>query len=231
MRPPTYHLGPDFEEKLSSFVNALESASADIFASEFEQVERFVEGANADKSEREDHLLRRTPAKLYLLEAIAFKTYDKVNAESFNRTKETLIILPDCLSLHNPDCSKVDSTWGDICRGCTPDCQADQVVQLASKFGARTIFSKRKLSEQLEHFDKQSESLGVIGVACLLMLAEGMRTAMKLGIPVRGVPLDYCGCEHWNDQPFASAFPMAQLQKMLEEKYGNEDPSADHKRL
>jgi hypothetical protein len=231
MQPPTYHLGPDFDEKLTSFVNALESASTDIFASEFGQIEQFVAGAKADKSEREDHLLRRTDAKLYLLEAIAYKMYDKVNREQFNQTKETLIILPDCLSLHNPDCSKVEGKWGDICRGCTPDCQADQAVQLASKYGAHAIFSKRKLAEQLEHFDKQSKSLGVIGVACLLMLAEGMRTAMKLGIPVRGVPLDYCGCEHWNAQPFASAFPIAQLKKILEEKYGNGDPSADHSRL
>ncbi len=220
MRPPTYHLGDDFDAKLTSFVNAIQSSSTDIFSSEFGQVGQFVAMANADERERDDHQLRRTPAEFYLLEAVAYKMYDQANRDAFNRTKDTLIILPDCLSLHNPDCSKMDGQWGDVCRGCTPDCQADQVVQLASRYNARAVFSKRKLSEQLEHFDKESESLGVIGVACLLMLAEGMRLAMRLGIPVRGVPLNYCGCEHWNDEPFASAFTMSRLQMILEEKYG-----------
>ncbi len=220
MRPPTYHLGDDFDAKLTGFVNAIQSASTEVFSSEFGQIGEFVAMANADERERDDHLLRRTPAEFYLLEAIACKMYDQANRDAFNRTKETLIILPDCLSLHNPDCSKLDGQWGDVCRGCTPDCQADRAVQLASRYNARVVFSKRKLSEQLEHFDKQSKSLGVIGIACLLMLAEGMRSAMKLGIPVRGIPLNYCGCEHWNDEPFASAFTFSRLQMILEEKYG-----------
>ena len=220
MRPPTYQLGPDFDEKLTSFVTALMAASDDIFSNEFARVGFFVEMAKADTSEREDHDLRRTPKPLYLLEAISYKLYDQINREPFNRTKETLIILPDCLSLHNPDCEKRDGKQGDECRNCTPECQAFQVNELARQHGATALFSKRKLKEQLQYHAGKADNIGVIGVACILMLADGMRTAMDLGIPVRGVPLDYTGCEHWNDQPFASQFPVEQLRKILEEKYG-----------
>ena len=220
MRPPTYRLGPDFDEKLTSFVAALIAASDDIFSNEFARVEDFVEMAKTNTSERDDHALRRTPKPLYLLEAISYKLYDQINRDSFNRTKETLIILPDCLSLHNPDCQKFDGKYGDECLSCAPECQAFQVNELAELYGATALFSKRKLTEQLQYHTAKAGNMGVIGVACILMLADGMRTAMDLGIPVRGVPLDYTGCEHWNDQPFASQFPVEQLRKILEEKYG-----------
>ncbi len=110
------------------------------------------------------------------------------------------------------------TAWGDRCRECTPDCQAALVMGLASKYGTDVVFSKRKLEQQIEHYAAATDQLGIVGVACLLMLANGMRTAMQLGIPVRGVPLSFTGCEHWNDQPFASAFPLAQLEAILDEK-------------
>jgi hypothetical protein len=112
-----------------------------------------------------------------------------------------------------------------------PECLAFQVNKLAGQYGATAVFSKRKLREQLHYYEGKADNIGVIGVACILMLAEGMRTAKGLGIPVRGVPLDYTGCEHWNDEPFASTFPLEQLRKILEEKYGNAGSSADHRGL
>ena len=46
------------------------------------------------------------------------------------------------------------------------------------------------------------------------------RTAAEVGVPARGVLLNFCGCDHWNDKPFASEFDMAWLEAILEEKYG-----------
>ena len=218
--PPTYKLGSDFHEKLDSFVRGLFSSGYSQFSGVFNRIDHFVEMAERDTRDRDDHELRRTPKPFYLLEAINYKVYDEYNRKLFNATRDTLIILPDCLSLHNPDCQKTDGKWGDDCRECTPDCQAYKVMDLAGTYGAQVHFSKRKLSEQLDHYNDRSKNLGVIGIACLLMLAKGMRTAMDLGIPVRGVPLNFCGCEHWNDQPFASEFPIERLEAILKEKYG-----------
>lgn len=218
--PPTYKLGSDFHDKLDAFVHDLFSSGYSRFPGVFDRIDTFVETAAQDQSDRDDHELRRTPKQFYLLEAINYRVYDKHNRKLFNATGDTLIILPDCLSLHNPDCEKTDGKWGDECMECTPECQTYQVAQLAAGYGAQVFYSKRKLGEQLTHYKDRRRNLGVIGVACLLMLADGMRTAMDLGLPVRGVPLDFCGCDHWNDTPFASEFPMKRLEAILKEKYG-----------
>jgi hypothetical protein len=227
MRIPTYRLGPDFDQKLTRFVEDFLRDGFDSFSEEFEGIEAFVARANADSSGRDDQELRRSEKERYLIEAVAFKIYDRLNREAFNRAKDTLIVLPDCLSLHNPDCLKSDEKWGDLCRLCTETCQAAQVTELAEKYGARCVFSKRKLEEQIEHYAHRSHELGVVGIGCLMMLAGGMRTAHEVGVPARGVLLDFSGCEHWNDQPCASEFPMEQLRAILEEKYGKCHPPSN----
>jgi len=227
-QPPTYHLGPDFDRKLTEFVTEFLRKGFDTFSEEFANLETFIARANTDPATREDRDLRRTEKEKYLLEAVSFKIYDQLNREAFNRAKDTLIILPDCLRLHNPNCLKTDEKWGDRCQQCLDDCQASQVVDLAERYGIECVFSKRKLEEQIEHYADRSGNLGVIGIGCLLMLANGMRTAHEVGVPTRGVLLNFTGCEHWNDQPCASEFPTPQLEAILREKYGKENPSSDH---
>jgi len=227
-RAPTYRLGPDFDRKLTAFVARVLSEGFTEFAEEFGQLDEYIARALADRASRDDHSLRRTPKEKYLLEVVAFKIFDQLNREAFNQAKDTLIVLPDCLSLHNPDCLKTDEKWGDRCQQCVDECQANQVVDLAEAYGVECVFSKRKLEQQIEHYADRSGQLGVIGVGCIMMLASGMRTAHEVGVPARGVLLSFSGCEHWNDEPCASEFPLDQLKAILEEKYGKELPPSHH---
>jgi hypothetical protein len=227
-KPPTYHLGPDFDRKLTEFVAEFLRKGFDTFSEEFANLEEFIARANADTSGRSDGDLRRTEKEQYLLEAVSFKIYDQLNREAFNKAKDTVIILPDCLSLHNPNCLKTDEKWGDRCQQCVDECQANQVTELAERYGIECVFSKRKLEEQMEHYADRSGNLGVIGIGCLMMLANGMREAHEVGVPARGVLLNFTGCEHWNDQPCASEFPLSQLEAILKEKYGKELSPSDH---
>ena len=219
-RAPTYFLEPDFNRKLSEFTQEMLERGFSIFSKEFAKLDEFIAAAEADQSDRQDKSLRRTPREKYLLEALSFKIYDELNREAFNRAKDTLIVLPDCLSLDNPDCLKTDEPWGDRCQQCDPDCEAFEVSEIAERYGLEVVYSKRKLSEQIQHYADRSGDLAVIGVACILMLASGMRAAAEVGVPARGVLLNFTGCEHWNDEPFASQFPLKQLEAILEEKYG-----------
>jgi hypothetical protein len=219
VHPPTYHLGPDFDSRLEKFVEGVIADGLQEFSLELSGIDAFLERVRSEPSSRDAHELRSTDKRRYLLEAISIKVHDRVNREAFNKAKDTLIIIPDCLSLHNPKCKKKDLKTGDKCRLCTPTCQAFQVEKLAAKYGAQCAFSKRKLEKQMEYYSKKSGDIGVVGIACILMLALGMRSASEVGVPARGVPLDYCGCEHWNDTPFASSFPIARLEQILREKY------------
>ncbi len=223
---PTYRLGPDFRDKLQRFVDSFLEHGYTTFDKEFANIDEFICRAR-DLTDHPEQEIRRTPKEKYLLDVVSFGIYDRLNREAFNRTKDTLIILPDCLSLNNPDCERVETEFGDVCRQCTEACQAYHVVELAKPYGARVSFAKRKMSQQIEHHAGELRNIGVIGVACMVMLASGMRTCAELDIPARGVLLSFTGCEHWNDQPFGSRFPMSWLKEILEEKYGGRTSTAD----
>jgi hypothetical protein len=216
----TYHLGADFPERLKEFVDRFLADGRRYFDREFSQLDAYLRQVHSSHtSER----LRHTEFPEYLLELVAFAIYDRRDREAFNRTRNTLIVMPDCLSLHNPDCEKTDGKHGDICRSCTESCGAYEMVALGRRFGVRSIFSKRKLGEQLRYFDNKLGDLSVIGIACIKMLAAGMRTAREEKIPARGVLLGFSGCEHWHDQPCASQYSVAWLRSILTEKYGTSD--------
>ncbi len=217
---PTYHFGKDFRDKLDRFVKQFIDDGLNEFSKEFANIDDFIAGALVDNRDAGEKKLRTTPKEKYLLETVAFKIYDELNRKAFNKTEKTLIVLPDCLSLHNPDCEKEDKPYGDICMSCTKSCRAYHVVELAKKYDAEVTFSKRKLSEQIEHYAKKMGDFGVIGIACIMMLTEGMRTAHDLNIPTRGVLLSFTGCDHWNEKEFASGFQLSWLKSILEEKHG-----------
>ena len=222
---PTYFLGGDFPARLSVFVEQFLTQGCDYFSGEFAKIDDYVARAVRDDSTES---LRRTQKAEYLLELVAFKIYDELDRKAFNQTKSTVVVMPDCLSLDNSDCEKIETRYGTVCRRCLESCQAYQIGEIARRYRVRTIFSKRKLAEQLRRYSDRMGDISVIGVACIKMLASGMRTARDEGIPTRGVLLDFSGCEHWNDQPCASEFSMKWLESILEEKYGRQHQTTDH---
>jgi hypothetical protein len=227
-KAPTYFLDPDLLSKLDYYIQNGRRDGLRFFSKEFANIDNFVARATIDQDNRDDQDVRRSPKEKYLSELIAYRTFDLENREAFNRTRKTLIVMPHCISLDNPDCQKTETKVGEVCRNCVSSCQAFQIGELAQKYRLKIIFSKKYLTWQLEHFKNRMKDMGVIGIACILMLADGMRAAAKLGIPARGVLLNYCGCDHWNDNQFASAFTMSTLESILEEKYGPRIAPADH---
>ncbi len=219
-RYPTYHLDEDFRRHLDAFVRKFIAQGFEHFSKEFEKIDNFVARAENESPDRDAHDLRTRKKERYLLEVVSFRMLDELARGDFNSTDDTLIVMPDCLSLHNPQCKKVETKYGTVCHRCVDSCQAHHIVDLGRQYRARAIFSKRKLTDQLEYYAGRSKNLGVIGVACIMMLADGLRTAADVGIPARGVLLNCTGCELWNDDPFASSFSLDWLKEILEEKHG-----------
>jgi hypothetical protein len=98
-------------------------------------------------------------------------------------------------------------------------------MEIADRHGVEGYFSKRALEKQLKKIKKVKPSLSVIGISCILTLAPGMRTAKEVGVPARGVFLNFTGCEHWTEKPFSTGTTVVRVKTILEEKYGTPDSS------
>jgi hypothetical protein len=225
----TFRLGDDFYSKLDDFARRVLAEGSELFKEEFKNVDCFYRMAMDDRSERDDHNFRRTPKHFYLIEALSYGIFDECNRDAFNQTKDTVIILPDCLSLMQSRCERKKKKYGKICTRCVPNCQVNKIMEMAEGYGVEGYFSKRKLEKQLRKIKKAKPSLGVIGISCILTLAAGMRTARELGIPARGVFLNFTGCDHWSEKPFSTETALSRIKVILEDKYGILDSPLDHK--
>ena len=58
----------------------------------------------------------------------------------------------------------------------------------------------------------------MIGVAFIWMLANGMRAAEAARVPSQGVLLNYCGCEHWLDEPCVTDAVVERVVEILDAK-------------
>lgn len=222
----TFRLGQDFYDKLDRLTTKVLEEGFDLFKDEFKNIDSFYKKAVNDNSARTDHTFRRAPKHLYLIEALYYQVFENINREAFNKTEETVIILPACLALMQDKCKRKRRKYGKICKRCVPNCQIHRIMQIADKYSVEGYFSKRTLTRQIEKMKKDKPSFALIGISCILTLASGMRTAREVDVPSRGVFLNFTGCEHWADRPFPTETTIERVQAILEEKYGIPDPPA-----
>jgi len=226
----TYRIEDDFYKKLEKFTNNVLTDGYKLFEKEFGNIDSFYQKTLEEDQNRDAHNFRQAAKPFYLIEAMYYQIFENENREAFNKAERTVIILPDCLSYLGEKCKREREDLGKVCTRCVPKCQINQIMEIADKYGKKNVegyFSKRALVEQLTNIKKAEQStLSVIGISCLLTLASGMRQAKEAGLPSRGVFLNFTGCEHWADKPFATETAVERVKSILEEKYGLPDSSA-----
>ncbi|RKX32058.1 MAG: hypothetical protein DRP46_01995 [Candidatus Zixiibacteriota bacterium] len=216
----TFRIDDNFYDKLDAFTKKILHEGLELFSEEFKNIDAFYLKTLHDTSDRSDQTFRQTPKQLYLVEAIYYQVFEYINRDAFNKTKDTVLILPDCMSLMGDKCERKQKRLGKVCTRCAPNCSINKIMQVADKYGVDGYFSKRKLTEQIQRIKKEKQSLAVIGISCILTLASGMRSAKEAGVPSRGVYLNFTGCEHWADKPFTTETMIDRVEAILEEKYG-----------
>ena len=216
----TFRIDDSFYDKLDAFTKKILFEGLNLFGEEFKNIDAFYLKTLHETSNREDLNFRRTPRQLYLMEAVYYQVFEYINRDAFNKTRDTVLILPDCMSLMRDKCERKRKKLGKVCTRCVPNCSINKIMQIADKYGVEGYFSKRKLTEQLAKIKKEKPSLGVIGISCILTLASGMRSAKEAGVPSRGVFLNFTGCEHWAHKPFATETLIDRVEAILEEKHG-----------
>ncbi|HEY3358638.1 MAG TPA: DUF116 domain-containing protein [Polyangia bacterium] len=116
------------------------------------------------------------------------------------------------------DCLREETDCGARCRRCRPDCLIGDLTEAAERHGAEAYFSVRERAGQFKALLRGGPDLAVLGVACIWMLAHGMRSAEEARIPSQGVLLNYAACEHWTDRPASTDAVVARVDEILRAK-------------
>ena len=204
--PPTYDLreigdGLAIYDRLEQLADRMLEVAGEQVGEAFARVPAFVERAHREPA-RSGEYYRRTTRERYHAELLACVVMNRQFWPEFVARADTVLILPDCLRRRGEACERKRTRYGTRCTACDERCAAGRMTVTAAKRGAGAFFSDMEHEKQLRLLRRgRYGDLSVIGVACIWMLANGMRAAEGAGVPSQGVLLNYCGCEHWADDP------------------------------
>ncbi len=225
--PPTFDLrelgeGLDIYARLDDFVDRFLLTADEDIGGAFGKIPDYCRLASQQK-DHEEYELRRTPLQRYYLELLSYVILSRQFRDDFAEKLDTVLILPDCLAIRLDKCEKKRTRYGNRCTACDDDCTINEITQVATKYGAGAFFADMGYEKQFKAMIQgKYKDLSVVGVACIMMLAGGMRAAEEAGIPSQGVLLNYCGCEHWVDDQFVTDAVVAKVEEVLRGKEAND---------
>ncbi len=192
----------------------LELAAAEVGAA-FTRVDDFAASA-AREQDRNEEWYRRTTRERYLAELTSIVIMGRQFWPRFAARRQVVVILPDCLRIDWDSCKReADGPCGTRCMSCNPECVAGRIADVAEEHGAVAYFAERERAAQFGAWRKAYPDLALLGVACIWMLAKGMRDAEEAGIPSQGVLLNYSACDHWAEAPETTDAVVERVEEIL----------------
>jgi len=152
----------------------------------------------------------------YHLYMIEIELVNRLNLSGFKDADIKLAFLPHCLHDLNKDCLSKNDGVDYVCGKCSKDCFINAVTGLLNSFNIKTyIWRQANLKSLFKKLKLQNKRIGVLGIACLAELMNGMRMCMKLDVPVIGVPLDANRCRRWMGDFHTTSVNLQKLETIL----------------
>jgi hypothetical protein len=221
-KPPTYFLDGDVGVRLQEFSDEFLELSALHFGHDTANIREYVR--NCEKSGTDDNFAWATfDRDFYYVELATIGVLNRCMWNGFCRADNIVLFIPDCLSLLGDKCKRKGDAFLECCDQCVPNCEVNQIVQFKDRYNFREVFAYRDQTEQFRLLRDKYESVAFLGIACILMLASGLRTSMASRIPAHGVPLRYSACEHWAKPAFPTATDLKTIEAVLRAREAERD--------
>lgn len=158
-------------------------------------------------------------ARGYHLRMLHIEVMNRVMREDYRRAAHKVVILPHCLRDFRDEYCRFEP--GDVdylCGHCTEDCLINQTGSMLTRYPDYHLYISQNLDleEVFALARKKYGDTGLLGVACVPELHEGMLLSRKMGIPAQGVLLNYNRCRRWTGAANFTSFNLAQLIKVIE---------------
>jgi len=167
-------------------------------------------------AQRFDRTLR-TSRQQYLLYMIEIELVNRLNAARFKSAKSKLAFLPHCLRDLSKACKAQPNDLDYQCRRCSKSCFIRHCSEMLESFHIQPyIWMQVDLRRLLRHLSHQQQTTGVLGIACIPELVNGMRLCAKYLMPVIGIPLNANRCERWMGKFHDNSVNLKALQALLQ---------------
>ncbi len=161
-----------------------------------------------------DRVLKTTEEQHHL-HMLEIELVNRLNRNRFLACDRRIALLPHCLRDFRVECRSVPGDLDSVCAGCSSVCFVHRVSGLLREFRiAPYIWRNAELASLFRRLRGEG-SFGVLGIACIPELANGMRACMDRGVPVVGQPLDANRCARWMGRFEETSVNLERLRELL----------------
>ena len=204
-----------------SYASTFEDIGKTMLGKYTSKVDSFRNNNYSSYKNREDLILCFRPENEYHLNMIAAVILNREFQEKFERTEQKILLLPTCMrTMPESHCKASPKGRELICASCSVNCRINNIKSKMNNEGieVRLIPHSSDFSEFLKTWEN-SETTGLIGVACVLNLLTGGYEMKKLNIPSQCVFLESCGCKnHWDREGIPTELNLRQVLQIAQPK-------------
>jgi hypothetical protein len=160
-----------------------------------------------------------TSESQYHFSMLEIELVNRANLDAFRKSDVRLAFLPHCLHDLSAGCRATRRGEDTVCKGCSTVCSINAVSKLLRRHGVVPyIWMSADLESLFRKLRKKGKTVGVLGIACIPELVNGMRKCAKAGVPVTGVPLDANRCARWWGEFHPNSVSIPELERILGEE-------------
>jgi len=157
-----------------------------------------------------------TSEKQYHLYMLKIELVNQINKKRFTECEYKIALLPHCLRDFTRECLKEMGELDYICKGCSKKCYLNFTSTMLKKYNVDPyIWMTADIKNLFKKLRVKYKSFGVLGIACIPELFNGMITCLKKDIPVVGLPLDANRCIRWMGEFHENSIDTKQLELLL----------------
>jgi hypothetical protein len=162
-----------------------------------------------------DNTILSTREQYYMF-MIEIELANRMNKTEFLNCHYKIALLPYCLRKALSDCKAVPDEIDYYCKGCVKDCYVNKISTILREHDIHPyIWQTIRLKPLMKQLKKKYGSTGIMGVACIVELAGGMRTCLKAGLPVIGLPLNANRCIRWMGDFYDNSVDLDELKLLV----------------
>jgi hypothetical protein len=162
-----------------------------------------------------DNTILSTREQYYLF-MIEIELTNRLNNAKFHNCNYKIALLPHCLREDMDNCRAVPDKTDYYCKGCMKECYVNKISKLLREHDINPyIWKTIRLKPLMKQLVKKYGNAGIMGIACIVELAGGMRTCMKAGVPVIGLPLNANRCIRWMGDFYENSVDLNELKLLV----------------
>jgi hypothetical protein len=152
----------------------------------------------------------------YYLFMTEIELTNRLNKLIFLNCNYKIALLPYCLRERLSDCKSVTDEIDYYCIGCSKNCCINKISTILKEQNIHPyIWRSIRLKSLVKKLVEKYGSTGIMGIACIVELANGMKLCRKAGIPAVGIPLNANRCIRWMGDFYENSMDLEELKILV----------------